>query len=107
MWNIGDGDELELHWQESGSHYHLYYPKLKTNIGGVTSANSRHIRKWFESKGLPFNSLVGIRVTNISRFPVAEPGEKGYEFNDKLCEFVKQQGYYYIVDCAGYLQPSH
>jgi len=107
LWNIGDGDELELHWQESGSHYHLYYPKLKTNIGGVTSANSRHIRKWFESKGLPFNSLVGIRVTNISRFPVAEPGEKGYEFNDKLCEFVKQQGYYYIVDCAGYLQPSH
>jgi ATP-dependent DNA helicase RecQ len=108
LWKLGDGDELELHWQENGfyPYYHLYYPKLKTNIGGVTSAQSGHIRDWFQNKGLPSDSLAGIRVTNISRFPVAEPGEKGYEFNDKLCEFVKQQRYYYIVNCAGYLQPS-
>jgi ATP-dependent DNA helicase RecQ len=107
LWKIGEGDELKLHWHQSGfySHYHLYYPKLATNIGRVTLKNSEYIRNWFQNKGLPSDSLAGIRVTSISRFQIPEPGEEGAEYNKYLCEFVKQQGYYYIVDCAGYLLP--
>lgn len=110
LWQISEGDELELHWQEEYSdspYYHLYYPNLDTNIGRVTPTNSNFIRHWFQKKKLPFNSLVGLRVTTISRVQIPEPGEKGAEYNPYLCESVLRQGYYYIVDCAGYLQSSH
>ncbi|MGL4503667.1 MAG: hypothetical protein ACRCU2_31700, partial [Planktothrix sp.] len=110
LWKIGDGDELELQYKvESGPsfYYHLYHRNLRTNIGAITPHKSKSIREWCINQRVPFNSLVGLRVTSISRFQVPKPGEKGYEFNDKLCEFVKKQGYYYIVNCAGYLQLSN
>jgi hypothetical protein len=107
---IGEGDELELRWEgesSSSNHYHLYHRNLRTKIGRLTSEESQKIYEWFYKKKLPFNSLGGLCVTSISRFPVPKPGEKGCEFNDKLCEFVKKQGYYYLVNCAGYLQSSN
>ncbi|MGL4500776.1 MAG: 3'-5' exonuclease, partial [Planktothrix sp.] len=107
---IGEGDELELRLDVesySSYHYHLYHRNLRTNIGRLTSEESQKIYEWFYKKKLPFNSLGGLRVTSISRFPVPKQGEKGYELNTMLCEFVKKQGYYYLVNCAGYLQSSN
>lgn len=110
LWKIGEGDKLELHlYKESESYYyyHLYHPELQTNIGRLTYNNSQSIHEWFYKKGLPFNSLVGLRVTSISRFQVPEPGTKSADYNKHLCQTVMQQGYYYIVNCAGYLQSSN
>ncbi|MEQ9551215.1 MAG: UvrD-helicase domain-containing protein [Coleofasciculus sp. G3-WIS-01] len=101
---IGEGDPLELIWDRgrNQSYYHLFHPILRTKIGRVTPENSTYIRQWFPNQnGL---QLQGIRVTSISRFRVPKEGENGFKFNQNLCQSVLAQGYYYIVNCAGYLR---
>lgn len=113
--SICEGDDLELHWQEesrtrynnhqeNSGYYHLYHCKLQTKIARVTRANSKKICDFFQKEDLRFNSLVGIYVTNVSRFRVPNAGEDGSKYNSNLCSSVLQEKYYYIVDCAGYLQ---
>jgi len=99
---IGENDPLELIWEtgRDQSYYHLYHPILRTKIGRVTQKNSTDIGKRFPNQ----NCLQGIRVTSISRFRVPKEGERGSQFNSKLCQSVLDQGYYYIVNCAGYLR---
>lgn len=113
--SICEGDDLELHWQEESvtsypnypktpGYYHLYHCKSQTKIARVTRANSKKICELFQKENLPFNVLVGIYVTNVSRFRVPNAGEDGSQYNSNLCSSVCQQKYYYIVDCAGYLK---
>jgi hypothetical protein len=103
LWRIKEGDPLQLTWDMASNDncYQLYHPRLETRIGRLTRSNSQYIRQRFPNQ----NCLQGIRVTSISRLKIPVEGEPGAQFNKYLCESVKQQGYYYIVNCAGYLLP--
>ena len=97
---VGEGDRLELVWDDKQKYYHIHHPPLQANIGAITSKNSEYLRQKFSRQ----DRLQGITITNVSRFPVPEIGEDDAKYNKYLCAYVRQQGYYYIVNITGYLR---
>jgi ATP-dependent DNA helicase RecQ len=90
---VGEGDRLELVWDDRQEYYHIHHPRLQVNIGTITSKNSGYIRNSLHGK----DRLQGLAVTSVARFRDAK-------YNSNLCNSVLQRGYYYIVNITGYLK---
>lgn len=97
---VGEGDPLQLVWDDRQEYYHVRHPELQVNIGTITKPNSKSIRNKF----LRQDSLKGIAVTNVARFRVPQPGEDDAKYNKHVCRSVLERGYYYIVNITGYLK---
>jgi hypothetical protein len=97
---VGEGDRLELVWDDRQEYYHIHHPRLQVNIGTITSKNSGYIRNSLHGK----DRLQGLAVTSVARKRVPQPGEDDAKYNKHLCSSVLQRGYYYIVNITGYLK---